>query len=135
MIQTKVLIAGLVIASAISFLVYTAVKESSKKVVTVASLLTETSPKKNIRLGARVADRDIDYSTNPSFLLRFTVRDITIDDKQIPVRYEGIMPDTLKVGRDVILEGEYDGREFHAKSLMTQCPSKYEPPVPGKVKG
>jgi len=44
------------------------------------------------------------------------------------VEYAGIRPDTLQPGRDVILEGHYAGGVFQATVLMTQCPSKYEPP-------
>ena len=41
------------------------------------------------------------------------------------------MPDTLRPGRDVIMEGSYSPNEgFLATSLSTQCPSKYQPPDP-----
>jgi cytochrome c-type biogenesis protein CcmE len=34
-------------------------------------------------------------------------------------------------GRDVIVEGTYGhGGSFHARTLLTSCPSKYEAEVP-----
>jgi cytochrome c-type biogenesis protein CcmE len=30
-------------------------------------------------------------------------------------------------GREVVVEGRYDGPGLHAKQIMTRCPSKYEP--------
>lgn len=44
----------------------------------------------------------------------------------MPVVYRGVMPPTFQGGRDVLLEGNYDGTKFVATVLMTQCPSKYE---------
>jgi cytochrome c-type biogenesis protein CcmE len=66
--------------------------------------------------------------------VHFLVRDIESAGGSIAVTFLGNMPDTLKPGRDVILQGNFDGEEFHANELLTQCPSKYEPPVPGGSK-
>lgn len=44
----------------------------------------------------------------------------------LPVRYNGILPDMFGDGRDVIVEGKVEGGVFHAKTLLTTCPSKYE---------
>ena len=105
---------------------------TAKAVVTVQELLTEAGTRNRIRLGARVASEEIRYRSSPDRQVLFSVRDIEGSDQQtVPVIFAGNMPDTLKRGRDVILEGDYDGSTFQASSLMTQCPSKYEPPVPG----
>lgn len=114
---------------AIGGLIYAGVSASAKEVVTVSSLLS-SDERSSVRLGARVADAPIEYVTSPSFLLTFSVHDIGEAGQTLPVRYEGIMPDTLKPGRDVILEGEYRGNVFTATTLLTQCPSKYEVPLP-----
>jgi len=50
----------------------------------------------------------------------------------VPVHYQGVLPDMFAEGRDVIVEGRYDaGGALAAKTLMTSCPSKYEPEKPG----
>ena len=116
----------------IATLMYVAIEESAKSVVTVKQLVASGSAKTNIRLGARVADSKISYQTEPSFKLSFKVRDVESGGETINVVYHGIMPDTLKIGRDVILEGYFDGTSFQAKTLLTQCPSKYEAPKPGE---
>ena len=128
----KLPIVIILIVLAVGSLVYAAMQETSQKAVTVSELIDGASSKRNVRLGARVAEAEFQYQTQPSFLLSFVVRDITAKtDQTIPVIYRGIMPDTLKVGRDVILEGDFDGKQFEAKYLLTQCPSKYEPATPG----
>lgn len=53
----------------------------------------------------------------------------SIEEKQstLPVVYKGITPDMFKDGGEVVVEGTLaeDG-VFHASTLLTSCPSKYE---------
>ena len=50
----------------------------------------------------------------------------------VPVVYFGVKPDMFAPGRDVIIDGNLEGGTLHATKLLTQCPSKYEPPDPVK---
>ena len=128
--NTRFFVLIFLVVLSLGYLIYAAVNNTAKAVVTVEQLLQKNEPAKNIRLGARVSDDQIDYQTTPEFLLRFHVHDIVSQGGHIPVLYHNMKPDTLKAGRDVILEGDYDGTEFVAKQLVTQCPSKYEVPTP-----
>ncbi|HZB85362.1 MAG TPA: cytochrome c maturation protein CcmE [Gaiellaceae bacterium] len=60
--------------------------------------------------------------------LRFTLRDID-GTATVPVVYTGSVPDLFEVGRHVYMRGELRGGVFVAEqdSLVTKCPSKYEP--------
>lgn len=133
-----------VIVLAVGILVVSAVSSSAKAVVTVNELISAGTGRENIRLGARVTSDPIQSSggvEHPE--VRFSVKDITKKEeggsegsvtsavRSLPVVYDGLQPDTLKAERDVILEGNFDGKQFRAKNLMTQCPSKYKPPTPG----
>jgi cytochrome c-type biogenesis protein CcmE len=52
---------------------------------------------------------------------------VIVDEKTtLAVEYEGIVPDTLKQGQKVIVEGVYADGTFVASELMTSCASKYE---------
>lgn len=117
----------MIVVIAVGLLVYSGIDASAKKVVTVSELIGGHEPRGNIRLAARVTDEKIRYQTEPGFLLQFSVKDMAGSDA-VSVSYHGIMPDTLQAGRDVIMEGDYDGQTFTAATLMTQCPSKYRPP-------
>ena len=44
----------------------------------------------------------------------------------LPVRYNGVLPDMFADGRDVIVEGRVEQGVFQADTLLTTCPSKYE---------
>jgi cytochrome c-type biogenesis protein CcmE len=60
--------------------------------------------------------------------LRFTLRDID-GTATVPVVYTGSVPDLFDKGRHVYLRGELRNGVFVGKkdSLVTKCPSKYEP--------
>ena len=119
-----------VVSIAVGMLVYTAVRQTAKPVVTVHELVNEHRTRSNVRLGARVAERPISVEQGT---VLFSVHDISKDlpaEKLISIAYVGALPDTLRSGRDVILEGDFDPsiQRFSARVLQTQCPSKYVPP-------
>jgi cytochrome c-type biogenesis protein CcmE len=60
--------------------------------------------------------------------LRFTLRDID-GTETVPVVYRGSVPDLFEKGRHVYLRGELRNGVFvgDKDSLVTKCPSKYEP--------
>ena len=60
--------------------------------------------------------------------LRFTVRDVE-GTATVPVVYRGSVPDLFRPGRDVYMTGELRNGVFIAEpdSLVTRCPSKYQP--------
>jgi cytochrome c-type biogenesis protein CcmE len=100
----------------------------------------------SIRVAGRVADESIESTIEPELTLRFSIvnpgsKDTTLKDtahiaalpgEAVPVFYRGLKPDMLRAGRDVIIDGVYRDGVLQADSLMTQCPSKYEPPAPKK---
>lgn len=60
--------------------------------------------------------------------LRFALRDID-GTATVPVVYTGSVPDLFEIGRHVYMRGELRNGVFVAEkdSLVTKCPSKYEP--------
>ena len=82
-----------------------------------------------IRIAGKVAEAEISYAVEPSFQLRFFVADRDDATKTLPVVYNGLKPDMFAAGRDVMIDGDVKNGEVVASSLLTQCPSKYEPKV------
>lgn len=126
------LVLGMVAVAA--FLVFQATRESSSVVLRPLDLvgLTPGQELHRIRVGGKVADAAIDYVTEPGMLLKFTLADLNNPAAHVPVVYEGLKPDMFTAGRDVIIDGEYVGGVLLASKLLTQCPSKYEPPKPSQ---
>lgn len=145
--MSKIIIPIVVTILVLVFLINSAIEESSRKVLTVKELINEAKSegfisKDRIRLGARVSSSDISVSSVPERIVSFYIKDIDNNDSSVDksdgvilVNYNGLMPDTLREGRDVILEGSFNGKVFLANTLNTQCPSKYEPPDPSNPLG
>ena len=60
--------------------------------------------------------------------LRFQLRDVK-GTTTVPVVYKGSVPDLFRSGRDVVVDGKLQGGVFVAvpNTLVTKCPSKYQP--------
>jgi cytochrome c-type biogenesis protein CcmE len=56
----------------------------------------------------------------------FRVRD-RAGNVSVPVRYEGVLPDPFRAGREVIIDVRKEGDLFIGEkdSLVTKCPSKF----------
>ena len=50
--------------------------------------------------------------------------------KDLSVVYQGIVPDAFKTGNQLLVEGRLDPAGiFQAQTIITKCPSKYEPAI------
>jgi cytochrome c-type biogenesis protein CcmE len=58
--------------------------------------------------------------------LRFRVRD-RAGTASVPVRYDGVVPDPFRAGREVVVTVRKQGNGFVGErdSLITKCPSKF----------
>jgi len=59
-------------------------------------------------------------------VLHFRVRE-RAGGVSVPVRYQGVVPDPFRAGREVIVKVKREGQGFVAErdSLITKCPSKF----------
>jgi len=113
-------------------LVYQATQGTSSLVLMPSELVAKAHARDlpRVRIGGRVVE-PIEYQTEPNIVLRFQVKDPKGADSTVPVVYEGLKPDMFAPGRDVLIDGDFVGGVVRAAKLQTQCPSKYEPVVPG----
>jgi len=58
----------------------------------------------------------------------FTLKDAS-SDATLAVTYIGAVPDTFKVGQQIVVEGKYDTTRgvFEGTSIIVKCASKYQP--------
>jgi len=123
----RFIIGASIIVAAVAYLVYTGIRETSVYYLTIEEFLAkrEAVAGEGLRVSGQVGDKSIDW--NPATLdLKFRLVDAKSNDGVL-VAYNGVLPDMFADGRDVIVEGTYarDGA-FHARTLLTSCPSKYE---------
>jgi cytochrome c-type biogenesis protein CcmE len=102
-------------------LVYTSFSASSEA-RTPSQLATGAQPGKSYQLtGKVVAGYD-----RQGTVTNFRVRD-RAGHASVPVRYEGVLPDPFRAGREVIVDVRKEGNVFVGEkdSLVTKCPSKF----------
>ncbi len=139
--SSKIYITIIIVVICLAALIFAATKSNAKAVVTISELMQKKIINTKVQIGAQVAhDSKIESISSPKRIVKFSIVDrikkdkykdtdiMTKSQKKLQVVYSGIMPDTLRAGRDVIVQGVYDGEVFNAYQLLTQCPSKYEPP-------
>ena len=102
-------------------LVYTSFSGSTEA-STPSEFVAGAEPGRSYELTGKV----VDGSVRRGEQLRFAIRDRE-GSTSVPVRYEGVVPDPFREGREVIVSGELKGGTFVAErdSLVTKCPSKF----------
>lgn len=124
----KVIIGGLVICIALGYLGYlgyTLLGSSLDYYATVSDLKEkgESIYDQKVRVNGEVIPDSIVFDTE-NLTLTFTITD---GHESLEIIYEGLRPDGLENQTDVVLEGMLSTADvFHASSILTKCPSKYE---------
>ena len=123
--KKKYLIGGIILGLAMSALIYNAFARSSVYYYEVSEILANQSDylTKEVRLGGKVTADPVSWDAG-SRVRKFTVTDGT---KNLPVEYQGVVPDNFKADTDVIVQGTYKDGVFYATTLQAKCASKYVP--------
>ncbi len=80
-----------------------------------------SAPGQHLRVGGRVADGSL---KRDGIIVRFVVSD---GHNEVPVKYSGDVPDTLKDKTDVIAEGSLENGTLQATRVLAKCSSKFVP--------
>jgi cytochrome c-type biogenesis protein CcmE len=123
----KVIVAILLVAAGVGFLIYRGLDESKMYYLEVSETLrsAEALAGNGIRVAGMVMPGTISYDQK-NLLLTFSLRDKKGGDS-LRVRYRGVIPDAFKPDREVVVEGVFDKDEgvIVATTLLVKCPSKY----------
>jgi cytochrome c-type biogenesis protein CcmE len=132
--RRRFVVGAVLIAAAVSYLVYAGIRTTSMYYFEMAEFLArrDALAGETLRVKGWVRHGSVDRNVGTNEL-RFELARQD-DTSGIPVSYRGIMPDMFAEGREVVVEGRYDGRALAARQIMTSCPSKYEPAVEGAAR-
>ena len=123
--RLKPIIISFVIVSVIGYLIYTGLRDTMTYYLTVSEVLAKSSEIQNqtIRVGGNVSPNSVQWDPKDLRLL-FKIED---DKSSLNVDYRGVVPDSFKPGREVVVEGTYKSNgQFMATTIMPKCASKYE---------
>jgi cytochrome c-type biogenesis protein CcmE len=124
--QIKFVIGSVLIVLAVGYLITTSITTTSKFFLTVDELTVAAAQYHGagIKVKGTVVNGSISRNPNDTLDVSFRIEE---NKATLPVTYKGVTPDMFEDGREVVVEGTL-GRDgvFHANTLMTSCPSKYE---------
>jgi cytochrome c-type biogenesis protein CcmE len=124
--KKRFLIGGITVFLAIGYLVFMGFQDSVTYYYTVSELMEQGSSiyDENVRVKGQVAPGSVEQEATGR-ILRFTIID---GEESLSITYQGAVPDTFKVGAEVIVEGQFNSNGiFQAHTLMPKCPSRYVP--------
>lgn len=132
--KRRFLVGATLIALSVSYLVWAGIRSTSVYYFDMDEFTTTEAAHRgeDLRVKGWVRDGSVDWNARTN-ALRF---DLARQDGSEPVKvaYDGILPDMFAPGREVVVEGRWDGAALTARQIMTSCPSKYEP-KPGETPG
>jgi len=124
--KKRYLIGGLILIAALIFLGYLGFMGGLTYYYEVGELLDKANSisGQTVRVSGNVADDVV----KDGLEMQFTILDMSDSETSLPVFYSGAVPDTFKVGNQVVVEGKYTaGGLFEAESIIVKCGSKYIP--------
>ena len=126
--KKKILIGGIIVILSIGYLGYASFMGATTYYYTASELMEQGSSiyGENVRVNGEVIPGTVEQEAQGR-ILRFTIIDIE-GEESLPVIYQGVVPDTFKVGNEVVVEGQLNSDGiFQAHTLMPKCPSRYVP--------
>ena len=126
LMRRKFLIGGLIVLLAVGYLGYTGFQGSAIYYYTVSEVIEQGNSidGKNVRVNGQVIPGSVEEEAG-NLMLKFSIEE---GGESLPVVYQGVVPDTFKVGSEVVVEGHLNSAGiFQANTILTKCPSKYVP--------
>ena len=124
------IVAGVLIAGAVLYLVLANTRSSAEYYMTMSELQhCTTCVTQTVRVAGEVEPSSIQRNAKTQ-VLRFTMTDGKL---ALPVVYNGIVPDAFNAGLTVVVEGHMEQGVFQAKNLLVKCPSKFQSATPGST--
>ncbi len=157
--RAKFIIGGLLILSAVVYLIFSSTSASAEYFMTVDELNAKGNSivGRNLRISGAVVGSTIQYDPE-TMALTFEIANVPGDNatveaqgglaavlhaavtdttrRRLPVIYNGPKPDLLRDEAQAIITGHLgeDGI-FNAEELLLKCPTKYQEAVPSQVGG
>ena len=123
--KVKIFVISLVARSIFGYLIYAGIRDTMTYYLTVSEVLAKPlqSFEEVVRVGGNVYADSVKWDAK-DLRLYFKMKD---EKASLNIEYRGVVPDSFKPGREVILEGVYRGEgKFIATTIMPKCASKYE---------
>jgi cytochrome c-type biogenesis protein CcmE len=119
--------------TAVGYLLFSGMKSSMVYYLSLEEL-SATPPR--VGDGVRIAGWVKEGSISGSSLKGFISFVMTDGQRELPMRYQGQVPDSFQDSTEIIVEGIFRQQAvFEVSTLLARCPSKYEAFGPREEKG
>lgn len=123
---------ALAILGAIAALVLNALNSNIAFYISPTDIAAGKAPKNKVfRLGGMVKNESVKREAN-SLKINFVVTDTETD---IPVIYQGILPDLFSEGKGVVAQGRIENNVFVAQEVLAKHDENYMPPEAAQALG
>ena len=119
--KNKYIIGGFIIVIFLSVMVYLFTKSIIPYQDDFSQVMNTTKTVK--ATGSWVKEKSYDLNRKNKTFTFFMVDD---NGKEMKVIYNGTIPNNFETAASVVVTGKYVNGYFHAKDILTKCPSKYE---------
>lgn len=124
--KAKFATGSVLIVGAIGYLISMGISATSQYFFTVDELMSQkvSYTGAGLKVKGNVVAGSIARDADDFLKINFSIED---KSSNLDVIYKGIIPDMFKDGQEVVVEGTLaQNGVFHANTLLTSCPSKYE---------
>lgn len=125
----RLAIAIVLVGAALSYLVFQGTRQNLTYYYEVDELLAVADTEGRIRISGDIVEGSI-VKDEDARRVHFAIQSAAESgggSAQVPVVYAGTVPDIFRPGIQVVVEGQLDTEgTFHAETLLTKCPSKYQ---------
>ena len=124
--KIKFALGSSLIVGAIGYLITTGINSTSTYFFTVSELMNQkvSFHRTGLKVKGNVVAGSIERDPNDYLNVQFAIEE---NNSNLNVVFQGVTPDMFQDGGEVVVEGALDKQGvFHANTLLTSCPSKYE---------
>lgn len=119
--KNKYIFGGIIIAVFLGLMAYLFTQSNIKYVSNFAVVKKENKTVRATGSWVREKNYVIDKENRT-----FTFYMVDDHGNQMKVVYNGTIPNNFESAKSVVVTGQYENGYFHANSILTKCPSKYE---------
>lgn len=126
--KIKFALGAFLIVGSIGYLISTSISKTSMYFLTVTELTDQglSQYTSKLKVKGNVVKGSIVRDPNDYLKVDFSIADKDNKGQNLKVHYKGVTPDMFQDEGEVVVEGVIKNGIFHANTLLTSCPSKYE---------
>ncbi len=119
--KNKYIFGGIIVSVFLVLMIYLFSQSNIKYENDFANVMNKDKTVK--ATGSWVKEKNYDYNKQDR---TFSFYMVDTKGNEMKVVYDGSIPNNFETAKSVVVTGKYQNGYFHAKDILTKCPSKYQ---------